>query len=63
MRTFHLNYANIPEAAEMVQKLLSPQGKMVLGKESKTLLVDDMVEAVAKVGLLLKALDTKPGRC
>jgi hypothetical protein len=25
MRTFRLNYANIPEAAEMVQKLLSPQ--------------------------------------
>jgi type II secretory pathway component GspD/PulD (secretin) len=60
MRTFRLNYANIPEAAEMVQQLLSPQGKMVLGKESKTLLVDDTVETVAKVGRLLQSLDTKP---
>ena len=31
---------------------------MVLGKESKTLLVDDTVETVAKVGLLMTAISS-----
>jgi type IV pilus secretin PilQ/predicted competence protein len=60
MQTFRLNYANIPETAEMVQNLLSPSGKMVIGKESKTLLVTDTSETVEKVAQLLKSLDNKP---
>jgi type IV pilus assembly protein PilQ len=60
MQTFRLNYANIPETAEMVQNLLSPSGKMVIGKESKTLLVTDTSETVERVAQLLKLLDDKP---
>jgi type IV pilus assembly protein PilQ len=60
MQTFRLNYANIPETAEMVKNLLSPSGKMVIGKESKTLLVSDTTEVVEKTARLLQSLDGKP---
>jgi type II secretory pathway component GspD/PulD (secretin) len=60
VQTFRLNYANIPEASEMVQNLLSPAGKIVVGRESKTLLVDDAPETLEKIATLLKTLDSKP---
>jgi type II secretory pathway component GspD/PulD (secretin) len=60
MQTFRLNYANIAEASTMVQNVLSPDGKMVMGKESKTLLVQDTPETLEKITVLLQTLDTRP---
>ena len=60
VQTFRLNYANIDEVADMVRNLMSPTGKIVIGKGSKTLLLEETADVLTKIAALIQSLDVKP---
>lgn len=60
VQTFRLNYANINEVADMVRNVMSPTGKMVIGKGSKTLLIEETADVLTKIATLIQSLDVKP---
>ena len=60
VQAFRLNYVNITEAFDMVQNLISSKGKVVIGKQSKTLVVQDTPETVEKIAGFLQTLDARP---
>ncbi|MFC1567041.1 secretin N-terminal domain-containing protein [bacterium] len=59
-RVFSLNYSKAAEMKQVVQGLLSQNGKMVGDERINTLIISDQLENIRRVEELIKVLDVEP---
>lgn len=59
-RAFEVHYRPLPDAAELIEALLSPDGTVTLRKRLNTLVVQDHESVLRRVQALLESYDVPP---
>ncbi len=59
-RAFEIRYRPLPDAAELVHPLLSPEGELTTVPRLQSLVVEDRESVLAKVAALLASYDVPP---
>jgi hypothetical protein len=59
-RAYQVKFKSLADAAELIGPLLSPQGSLTLQPRLKTLMIQDRVSVLDRVGSLLASFDLAP---